>query len=88
LPYDCNQNQKPDGCDIADGTLTDIDGDGVPENCGTCASDLNHDGSVTGADLGRLLGDWGTNSASDINRDGVVNGADLGILLGDWGACN
>ena len=88
LPYDCNQNQKPDGCDITDGTLTDIDGDGVPDNCGTCASDLNHDGSVTGADLGRLLGDWGTNSASDINRDGVVNGADLGILLGDWGACN
>ena len=87
LPNDCNQNQKPDGCDITDGTLVDANGDGIPDRCGTCASDITRDGVVTGADLGVLLGDWGMNTASDINRDGVVNGADLGRLLGDWGPC-
>lgn len=50
--------------------------------------DLNADGAVSGADLGVLLGAWGTCSGcpADINGDGVVGGADLGILLGSWGA--
>lgn len=53
-----------------------------------CASDLNGDGSVSGADLGILLGAWATaDCKSDLNGDGTVNGADLGILLGAWGAC-
>jgi len=47
-------------------------------------SDLNDDGVVDGADLGILLGAWGT-AAGDINGDGTTDGADLGILLGGWG---
>jgi hypothetical protein len=47
-------------------------------------SDLNDDGVVDGADLGILLGAWGT-GAGDINGDGTTDGADLGILLGAWG---
>lgn len=31
---DCNRNGIPDDCDIADGTLTDADGDGLPDDCG------------------------------------------------------
>jgi hypothetical protein len=48
--------------------------------------DLNSDGIVDGADLGIMLGDWGTvgPSPSDLNSDGIVDGADLGILLGSW----
>jgi hypothetical protein len=47
--------------------------------------DLNGDNRVDGADLGLLLGAWGTNQpCSDLDRDGVVNGADLGLLLGNW----
>ncbi|MFG0274089.1 MAG: hypothetical protein ACF8QF_03420, partial [Phycisphaerales bacterium] len=47
--------------------------------------DVSGDGAVDGADLGRLLGDWGTdNPLSDINGDGRVDGADLGLLLGAW----
>jgi hypothetical protein len=52
-------------------------------------SDLDGDGQVGGADLGRLLGQWGSTGSGlggDLNRDGVVNGADLGIMLGDWTA--
>ncbi|HMN95860.1 MAG TPA: dockerin type I repeat-containing protein [Phycisphaerales bacterium] len=51
-----------------------------------CPGDLNGDGVVDGADLGALLGGWGT-AIGDLNGDGVVTGADLGILLGGWGPC-
>lgn len=51
-----------------------------------CAADLDGDGVVSGADLGILLGAWGT-GAADLSGDGVVDGGDLGLLLGMWGAC-
>ncbi|MFG0275025.1 MAG: FG-GAP-like repeat-containing protein [Phycisphaerales bacterium] len=48
-------------------------------------ADLNGDGVVDGADLGLLLGAWGTpGPAADLNEDGTVDGADLGLLLGAW----
>lgn len=56
-----------------------------------CTGDLNHDNYVDGADLGLLLGAWGTTGSgqpgSDTNGDAVVDGADLGALLVGWGAC-
>ncbi len=51
-----------------------------------CPADLDDSGAVDGADLGTLLGAWGT-SAADLDGDGTTGGADLGILLGAWGAC-
>jgi len=48
-------------------------------------ADLNGDGVVDGADLGLLLGAWGTSGPGDLNGDGTVDGADLGLLLGAWG---
>lgn len=55
---------------------------------GPCQSDLNGDCTVDGADLGLLLGDWGSrNSTADVNGDATVDGADLGLLLGAWGDC-
>ncbi len=56
------------------------------------AADLNLDGTVNGADLGTLLGEWGPCTGpgwgcrGDLNRDGAVTGADLGVLLGQWGS--
>jgi len=52
-----------------------------------CATDLNSDDIVDGADLGILLGNWDLDADGDFNDDGVVDGADLGLLLGGWGAC-
>lgn len=53
-----------------------------------CKADFNGDGEVDGADLGLLLGAWGTNQCPfDLNGSGDVDGADLGLLLGDWGPC-
>ena len=50
---------------------------------------INEDGSVNGADLGRLIAVWGACSGcpEDLNGDGLVNGADLGLIFAGWGVC-
>ncbi|MFG0257460.1 MAG: RHS repeat-associated core domain-containing protein [Phycisphaerales bacterium JB043] len=53
----------------------------------SCFADLDGDGDVDGADLGLLLGAWGTSGPADLNNSGSVNGSDLGLLLGAWGPC-
>ena len=51
----------------------------------TVLGDFNGDGLVNGADLGIMLGAWGTDDPEvDLNGDGIVDGADLGIELGLW----
>ncbi|MCH2160395.1 MAG: hypothetical protein MK085_00830 [Phycisphaerales bacterium] len=46
--------------------------------------DLNGDGAVNGADLGLMIGAWGTTGPGDLNGDGIVDAADLGMLLALW----
>jgi hypothetical protein len=88
LPFDCNQNEVPDGCDLANGQGTDGNGDGIPDQCQGCRADLNGNGEVDGADLGIILVNWGgASSAADLNGDGTIDGADLGIILVSWGPC-
>lgn len=54
--------------------------------CGSPKPDLNGDGSVDGADLGVLLGGWGsTDPELDLDGDGIVGGGDLGLILAAWG---
>ena len=53
-----------------------------------CDGDLNMDRIVDGADLGKLLADWGLlRSVADIDRNSLVDGADLGRMLANWGLC-
>lgn len=54
-----------------------VTGAGVP-------GDLDGDGTVNGADLALLLGNWGQAGTGDIDGDGTVTGVDLGSLLGAW----
>ncbi|MCB9839099.1 MAG: hypothetical protein H6813_07150 [Phycisphaeraceae bacterium] len=62
-------------------------GPGAPVVLVPCSADLNGDGVVDTADLGVLLGAFGTNDAqADLNDDGMVDTADLGILLGEFGS--
>jgi hypothetical protein len=58
-------------------------------SCAGPPGDLSADGTVDGADLGLLLGQWGAcaDCKADLNNDGQVDGADLGALLGNWGTC-
>ena len=50
-----------------------------------CApADLDCDGTVNGADLATLLGNWGNPGVGDLDGNGFVDGADLASLLGSW----
>lgn len=58
-----------------------------------CLGDLNGSGTVDGADLALVLGNWGAcplcaACASDITGNCMVDGADLAIVLGQWGPCS
>ena len=53
---------------------------------GPCMADISGDGVVNTADLGGMIGVFGTNDPfGDVNGDGVVDTADLGILLSEFG---
>jgi hypothetical protein len=57
---DCNGNGRRDECDIAAGSSGDSNANLVPDECeNSCQADFNGDGIVDGADLGRLLTNWG-----------------------------
>ena len=48
---DCNSNGSPDGCDLYDGTSSDANADGVPDECGSnvfnyCSSTPNSTGQA------------------------------------------
>ena len=77
---------QPDaGTPLSGAGFTLAGGFWVGEAAPSCRpADLDCDGFVTGADLGILLGAWGT-PAADLNGNGNTDGADLGILLSEWG---
>lgn len=53
---------------------------------GPCLADITGDGVVNTADLGGLIGVFGTiDPFGDVNGDGFVDTADLGILLSEFG---
>lgn len=81
---DCDGDGAPDSWEIALGLEADDDADGVPDGCALDPADLNGDGVVNGADMGLLLGAWGTSGPGDLDGDGTVNGSDLGLMLGAW----
>lgn len=87
---------NPEGITMDDAGRIILCADGVPSRLYVfakapapcpCAADLNHDGTVDGADLGALLGQWGSPGEADLDGSGAVDGADLGRMLGVWGAC-
>jgi formylglycine-generating enzyme required for sulfatase activity len=89
---DCNSDGIVDYGQILDGSLPDVNADGVPDTCPgqPCIGDLTSDGVVNGLDLGILLGAWGTDggaTGADIDGSGLVGGGDLGLMLSAWGAC-
>ena len=52
----------------------------IEDTCGDCGADLNCYGGVGSADLGLLLGAWGTSLESyDLDGDGIVGGSDIGV---------
>ena len=85
---DCNDNGTLDLCDIADGTSSDTNANGIPDEC-ECLADFDLDGSVGILDLLALLAAWGSNPGGppDFDADGTVGILDLLTLLANWGPC-
>lgn len=55
------------------------------EDAPLASADVNLDGVIGGADLGLLMGAWGSGCVSaDLDANGVVDGVDMGILLAQW----
>ncbi|MCA9310784.1 MAG: hypothetical protein KDA21_06235 [Phycisphaerales bacterium] len=93
---DCNMNGVDDFFDIADGTSTDVDMNGTPDECdeGTeCPGDTDGTGVIDFDDLNTVLGQWNTSvppgTGGDVTGDGMVNFDDLNLVLANWATdCN
>ncbi len=80
-PLDCNANNVPDSCDIADFTSLDADRNGIPDECGACCIDAQQCRNVL--NVARCLNLAGTFFPN------VVCGAWPGLCgAGDAGCCN
>ncbi len=95
---DCNHNNVGDTLDLANGTLHDVNANGVPDECEiTCAADVStpHNGVVNVDDLLVVINGWGpcprpcaaATCAGDINHSCQVNVDDLMALINAWGPC-
>jgi len=84
LHADCDADGLTDWQELADGSQTDANEDGVPDECGSNPADLNGDGVVSAPDIAILLGQWGGPGTADLDGDGHVGPADLAIALGEW----
>ena len=84
--FDCNGNEVPDPDDISGGFSTDLNHNGIPDEC-ECLGNLNGDFERDLSDLGILLADFGctSNCVGDIDGDGDTDLADLGIMLSVFG---
>ena len=74
---------------IADGTSSDDNGNGIPDEC-ECPADTDGNGAVDVTDLVAVILDWGTDGAennADIDGSGVVDVADLVMVILAWGPC-
>jgi hypothetical protein len=82
---DCNGNDIPDDCDILEGTSSDLDGDGIPDECGDCNQNgiLDGfeilDGTATDCDGDGLLDECAVPS-SDCDQNGVPDICQLEIM--------
>ncbi len=73
---DCNANQFPDACEIAQGLAPDCNANGVPDSC-DIASGLETDFNRNAVpDSCECLADW--------NDDGTVNSTDVSDFINDW----
>ncbi len=87
---DCNMNGQDDFFDIADGTSTDMDMNGVPDECegDDCPGDADGSNVVDFDDLNIVLANWNTTVApgtnGDVTDDGMVNFDDLNLVLANW----
>ena len=86
---DCNHNGVLDACDIFNGTVLDINNDGVPDDCiaTNCPPDFNRDGILDPDDLADYISAFFSApppATADYNCDGLVDPDDLADYIGAY----
>ena len=86
---DCNANGVSDTCDIAYGTSTDLDDNGVPDECqGTCPGDADGDGDSDIDDILAVIAVFDTaGGPADVDGSGMVDINDLLQVISFFGSC-
>ena len=86
---DCDEDGQLDLLELLQGTQVDEDGDGIPDDCQLCPSDINGDDQVGVDDLLVVIADWGpcTGCDGDLNNDTMVDVNDLLAIIAAWGPC-
>ncbi len=74
----CQPNGIGDVCDIEIGESSDLNENGVPDEC-ECSADFDGSGNVGAFDLAILLDSWGpcVGCPADFDGDGSVDAFDL-----------
>jgi hypothetical protein len=76
---DCNGNGRNDACDILAGFSTDLNHNGVPDECDPpCAADFNGDHVLNSSDFFEFVNAFfNGDAAADFNHDMTVNSQDF-----------
>jgi hypothetical protein len=88
---DCNANGVDDLEDLLNGTSTDNNQNGIPDDCEPCVEDIDGSGSVNVDDLVELILAWGpcpvppAACPADVTGNGSINVDDLIQVLLAWG---
>ena len=78
---DCNGNGILDSIDIADGSVMDVDCNGVPDTC-ECVVDLTGEGDLNFFDITAYILAFNTQEpVGDFNGDGLYNFFDIADYL-------
>ncbi len=80
---DCNRNQIPDSCDLAQGTSLDANQNGIPDECEpVCVSDFDRSGFVDTEDFDAFVHAFeaGTQDA-DVDHSGFVDTEDFDAFV-------
>ena len=82
---DCNNNGKPDPCEILDGSALDYNHNGIPDSCEPCPADCTGDHLVRINDIFCFIATWfGGSINADLNHNNVLDVGDIFFFLTLW----
>ncbi len=84
---DCNNNGRPDSCDISLGESLDANENGIPDECEVppCPADRNANSVTDVPDIFLFLSEWfSMDPAADFDQSGTIEVPDIFAFLSAW----